>query len=118
MDIDSVSEIATTITFYDTPEKITYNRLRAIKNTLIGNPSAKAQLAISDPSTIRAYVSAYCFVRNLFTIKSVRVVHAINFPSDDDGIGLEKCQIEAAHVLASLTYGMLSAQTCLNLGMH
>lgn len=114
MDIDADSEIAN---LHNTPENTTSNRFRAIKNTLIGNPTAKAQLAISDPSTVRVYVSVYCFVRNTLTIKPVRVVHAINFPNDEDGLSSEKCQIEAAHLLASLTYGA-RAQTCRNLIMH
>ena len=53
MEIDADSEIA--VTFCDTP---TYSRLRSLKNTLVGNSSAKAQLAISGPSAIRLCVSS------------------------------------------------------------
>jgi len=112
MDIDVDSEIAADVTSCQTPQGTTYSRLRGIKNALVGNPSAKAQIAISGPYTIRAYVSLRPFCPQDIDTMSTRIVHAINLPGDEDGVSLEKCQIEAAHVLASLTYGMFRAQIC------
>jgi hypothetical protein len=114
MDIDVDSEIAADFTSCQTPQGTTYSRLRAIKNALVGNPSAKAQIAISGPYTIRAYVSLRPFRPQDVDTMSNSIVHAINLPGDEDGVGLEKCQIEAAHVLASLTYGMSRGQICPN----
>lgn len=49
MEVDSAS-------FYESQESVALGRLRAIKNSLIGNPSAKSLLVLSEPSTIRACV--------------------------------------------------------------
>ncbi|KAJ6617124.1 armadillo-type protein [Mycena sp. CBHHK59/15] len=64
---------------------ISLSRLKTIKNTVIGNPSAKVQLAQDE-----------LFVQTL--------VQCLNEPPPTDR-GKEDIRIEAAHVISSISYG-------------
>ncbi|KAJ7664973.1 armadillo-type protein [Mycena rosella] len=64
---------------------ISLSRLKTIKNTVIGNPNAKLQLAQDER-----------FVQTL--------VHCLNDPPPADPAD-EDLRVEAAHVLASISYG-------------
>lgn len=54
MDVDVDREATAAVLLFHTPSSISYDRLRSIKNSLVGNPSAKLSLARSDLPTIRA----------------------------------------------------------------
>lgn len=86
---------------------ITLSSLKKVKNSVIGNPSAKLQYA-QDEVFIQTYVTGVFCIPDLGADASTRrLVECLNHPppiSDPQGSG-DDIRVEAAHVISSITYG-------------
>jgi hypothetical protein len=80
--------------------------LKSLKNSVIGNPSAKAALA-QDEAFVRLSVYFKLVLAPHFLTSENRLVDCVNAPESytDPADSPDDIRVEAAHVLSSIAYG-------------